>query len=368
MKKLFLIMLILSLVVLLFCVSSASAKSYKIGHDSLYMGDEWMKVTDKAIHLYGEEQGWEIITQNAHFKVEDQIKQMRYFVENGVDGIIWSPVDSKATIGVAEYCKEHGVPTITYNTDVMTDAVAINVRFDSTESATILANEVIDYLTAEYGKPQGVVISIQGDATNDSDRERAEGYKNVFTQYKDITFIEYYTKSDAAKAQQDTFNAIQQYGKPVAIVSQNTTNSRGGLKALEKAGMLVKRGEEGHVFIASIGAAPAYIDLMNDGYADRGLVQPNLFYGPLAMHFLKIVIEEGEDALPVVGETITAEDLSITGGTYDGVTPWAVQTWAPAKIEETNGHKWLKVQGVIVTPDNMNDPTIWGNTAKKWLE
>ncbi len=368
MKQLLTKALLLSMIMLLVIAPVSLAKSYKFGHDSLYMGDEWMKVTDKAIHLYAEEQGWEVITQNAHFKVEDQVKQLRYFVENGVDGIIWSPVDAKATVNVAEYCKEHGVPTVTYNTDVDTDAVAINIRFGAKEAATILANEVVDYLKETNGKVEGVVVSLQGDAANDSDRERAVGYKEVFSQYEGINFVEYYTKSDAAAAQRNAFNAIQQYGRPVAIVSQNTLNARGGVKALERADMLVPREEEGHVFVASIGAAPGYIDLMDEGYVDRGLVQPNLFYGPLAMHFLKVIIEEGEDALPEVGETITAEDLKITGGTYDGVTPWSTQVWAPAKVEENYGHKWLKVQGMLVTPDNMHDPTIWGNTAKEWLK
>lgn len=362
------IVLIFSLVALLLCTPMTSAKKYLFGHDSLYMGDEWMKVCDKAIHFYAEEQGWEVITQNADFKIEDQIKQLRYFVETGVDGIVWSPVDAKATAGIAEYCKEHGVPTVTYNTDVDSDAVAINVRFGSKEAANRLAHEVIAHLEETRGKVEGLIISLQGDAANDADRERAEGFKEVLAEYPDITFIEYFTKSDAATAQRNAFAAIQQYGRPVAIVAQNDLNARGGVKALERAGMLVPRGEEGHTFVACIGAAPGYIDLMEQGYVDRGLVQPNLFYGPLAMHFLTVILEQGEDALPDIGTTITAEDLQITGGEHDGVAPWAVPVWAPATVEELYGHRWLKVSGMLVTPENMHDPMIWGNAAKEWLK
>ncbi len=368
MKKHVMLGLVLGLVVALLCAPVGLAKEYFFGHDSLYMGDEWMKVCDKAIHFYAEEQGWRVITQNADFKVEDQIKQLRYFVELGVDGIIWSPVDAKATAAIAEWCKEQGVPTVTYNTDVDTPAVAINVRFGSYEAAQKLAYEVIAYLEETYGKAEGVVISVQGDAANDADRERAEGYKDVFAQYPDITFIEYFTKSDAATAQRNVFAAIQQYGRPVAIVAQNDLNARGAMTALERAGMLVPRGEEGHVFIACIGAAPEYIELIRQGYADRGLVQPNLFYGPLAMHFLTVILEQGEDALPPIGSVVTAEDLQITGGVHEGVAPWAEQVWAPATVEEAYGHRWFKVQGMLVTPENLDDPSIWGNAAKLWLK
>jgi ABC-type sugar transport system substrate-binding protein len=342
-------------------------KAYFFGHDSLYMGDEWMKVTDKAIHYYCEDNGWRVLTQNAHLKAEDQIKQMRYFVSQGVDGIIWSPVDAVATADVAKFCKDNGVPTITYNTDVKSDAVPITILFDSYAVAQAVANEVVDYLKETYGKVEGLVISLQGDAANDTDRDRGEGYKDVFSKYPGINFVEYYTLSKIEVAETSAFNAIQQFGRPVAIVSQNTTNSRGGMNALKRQGMLVKRGEPGHLFIGSIGGAPAYLDMMKEGFCDRGYVQPNLFYGPLALHYLTVVIEQGEDALPDIGDVVTEEDLKITGGVHD-IDPWKDQVCAPAEVAERWGHRWLKVQGMMVTPENVDDNRIWGNAARVWLE
>ena len=78
MKRHLLVSLVLGLMVALVCAPASLAKEYYFGHDSLYMGDEWMKVCDKAIHFYAQDQGWRVITQNADFKVEDQIKQLRY--------------------------------------------------------------------------------------------------------------------------------------------------------------------------------------------------------------------------------------------------------------------------------------------------
>lgn len=342
-------------------------KAYFFGHGSLYMGDEWMKVTDKAIHNYAEDNGWKIITQDGDLKAEPQIKQIRYFVEQGVDGFIWSPTDAVACAAIAEWAKEQGVLSITYNTDVRTDAVPLTILFDSRAVAQTLAKEVIAYLEETYGEAKGLVISLQGSAANDTDRERAEGYKDVFSQYPGINLVEYYTDSKMEVAEQNAFSAIQQFGRPVAIVSQNTTNSRGGMNALRRQKMLVKRGEPDHVFIASIGGAPGYLDIMKEGYCDRGYVQPNLFYGPLALHFLKVLIEEGEDALPAIGTTVTEDDLKITGGVHE-INPWKDQVWAPAEVAERWGHRWLKVQGMMVTPDNVDDNRIWGNAARVWLK
>ena len=79
--------------ILLATAPKTESKEYFFGHGSLYMGDEWMKVTDKAIHFYAQDNGWKIITQNGDLSAEQQIKQIRYFVEQGVDGFIWSPTE-----------------------------------------------------------------------------------------------------------------------------------------------------------------------------------------------------------------------------------------------------------------------------------
>ncbi|MBN1834355.1 MAG: sugar ABC transporter substrate-binding protein [Spirochaetales bacterium] len=342
-------------------------KAYFFGHGTLYMGDEWMKVTDKAIHYYCEDQGWEVVTLNPDLNAEQQIKDIHSFVAQGVDGIIWSPVDSKACAAAAEWAKSQGVPTVTYNTDVDTSAVPITIMFDSKAAAVTLAETIVADMKAQSGQVKGVVISLQGDASNDADRARAQGFKEVFTQYPDINFVEFFTRSKMDVAQQNTFNAIQQFGRPAAIVSQNTTNSRGGMNALESQGMLVKRGERNHVYIASIGGAPDYLDLMKEGLCDYGFVQPNLFYGPLALALLKTVIEEGEDALPAIGTTVTEDDLKITGGVHE-INPWKDQVWAPAEVGTSFGHRWLQVKGMMVTPDNVEDPRIWGNAARAWLK
>jgi len=367
---------VLSLVLLMICgiamAQGAREKKaddgYFFGHGTLYMGDEWMKVTDKAIHLYCADQGWKVMTQNPDLKAEQQIKDMRYFVAQGVDGIIWSPVDSQALAETAEYCLAQGVPTITYNTDVNSDAVPITVLFDSKAAAMTLAEEAVDYIKETRGAVKGIVISLQGDSSNDSDRSRAEGYKEVFSKYPDIKFLEYFTYSKMDVAQQNTFNAIQQFGKPVAIVTQNSTNARGGMNALEAQGMLIPNtNPKEHVFIASIGGAPDYLDLMKKGLCDRGFVQPNLFYGPLALELLKIVIEQGVDALPAVGTTVNAADILIKGGYHD-IGPWEDPLWAPAEVDESFGHRWLKVKGMLVTPENVDDKRIWGNAARAWLK
>ena len=93
---------------------------------------------------------------------------------------------------VAEFAKSKGVPTVTYNTDVDTKAVPVTVMFDSYAVATELAKQVVEHLNTR-GNVEGVIISLQGDAANDSDRARANGFKDHFDQYSGLKLItDYY--------------------------------------------------------------------------------------------------------------------------------------------------------------------------------
>ena len=359
------------------------ARGYFFGHDSLYMGDEWMRVTDLAIHFWAEDHGHRVLTKNAHFDPATQIKDYRYMVAAGVNAIISSPVDPVATKDITEWVVSQGIPVVTYNTDVDTPAVKITVMFGNKEAAMRVAEKCIEYLKKTQGteEPSGLIIGLQGTEAVDTDKIRAEGYKEVFDKYPGIKYVWFYTKSVMSEAEARAYNAIMQYGRPVAIVSQNTTNGRGGYMALKRAGMTELRGQPNHVWIGSIGAAPEWIKMMKEGKVDYGYVQPNLFYGPLAMYFAIQLIEKGEAGLPKVGQKITCDPNKPNGhqpdGTYNLVItggehlfkPWRTdaQTWFPAKVVTNYGHKWFKVSGMEVTPETADNPSIWGNAAKQWL-
>lgn len=357
---------------------------YYFGHDSLYMGDEWMRVTDLAIHFWGEDHGIRVLTKNARFDPEIQIKDYRYMVAAGVDAIISSPVDAVATKGITEWVVAQGVPLVTYNTDVDTTAVKITVMFGNKRAAVQVAEKCIEYLKEAQGteEPSGLIIGLQGAGAVDTDKVRADGYKEVFDKYPGINYVWFYTKSVMSEAQARAHDSIMEYGRPVAIVSQNTTNGRGGYMALKRTDMTELRGEPDHVWMGSIGAPSEWIEMMKEGKVDYGYVQPNLFYGPLAMYFAIQLIEKGEAGLPNVGQTITCNPNKPNGhqpdGTYNLVItgyehlfePWALdaQTWFPTEVVTNYEHRWFKVSGMEVTPETADNPSIWGNAAGEWLK
>jgi ABC-type sugar transport system substrate-binding protein len=152
--------------------------------------------------------------------------------------------------------------------------------------------------------------------------------------------------------------------------------------ALKRTDMTELRGEPGHVWMGSIGSPSEWIEMMKEGKVDYGYVQPNLFYGPLAMYFAIQLIEKGEAGLPNVGQTVTNNPNKPNGhqpdGTYNLVItgyehlfePWTLdaQTWFPVEVVTNYEHRWFKVSGMEVTPETADNPSIWGNAAGEWLK
>jgi ribose transport system substrate-binding protein len=136
----------------------------------------------------------------------------------------------------------------------------------------------------------------------------------------------------------------------------------GVLQALKNQGMAAPRGEDDHIVLVQLDAGPEVITGIQDGFIDAAIDQPNYFYGPIALEYMdRYVNGDGEDEIPEVGTTITADDLTINPGQHKGVELWSEPIWAPAEIVEKDGHVQFQTNSVTVTEENADEPYLWGN-------
>lgn len=343
------------------------SETLKIGNTIWGMYGSWEHAYIQAGRWYASDHNMMFSTSNALMKAEKQVKDIQHFIDLDMDGIIVGPVSSTAPAGAVEDAKEAGIPVITANSDVDTPAVSMSVSYGNKNATAALAEEVVKYLKNEVkpvGKVSGTVLHLQGSLEMSIGRQRSAGVFEVFEgkenkktdKYPDLRHIVQKTNFQKQPGFTKTYNVLQaERGKIDAIVG-NSTSCRGAAEALKKYGI-----EKGEVFIAAHGGTPPDVDMVKDGWFQRAYAQPTHFYLPIALHYLKLANEEGEGALPEIGETVTEEDLEISGRKHLGVNIWASSSWAPAKIQESYGHRWFKTSGRLITPENVDDPTLWGN-------
>ncbi|MEM3953045.1 MAG: hypothetical protein QXP74_06535, partial [Nitrososphaerota archaeon] len=155
----------------------------------------------------------------------------------------------------------------------------------------------------------------------------------------------------------------------------------GAVEALKSLNMAVPKGKEGHIPVIGIDSSPSIMPLFGEGLVDLVMDQPNLFYGALALKCLRIIKEQGEGALPEIGQKIISDPTKKPGpqsdGSYNlfvedietpkGVRPFKDAYWAPTICAELHGHRWIVCRAVAVTPENYKTIPVWSNVVAPWF-
>ncbi len=348
-------------------VKAQEDRMLRIGNTIWGMYGAWEHAYIQAGRWYAADHNMAFTTANALMQAEKQVKDIQHFIDLDMDGILVGPVSSTAPIRVIEKAKKSGVPVATANSDVETPAVSIAVSYGNKNATAALASEVVEYLKNEVepiGEVSATVLHLQGSLEMSIGRERSAGIFEVFEgkpnkktdKYPNLKHIIVTTNFQKQPGFTKTYNVLQAEGGKLDAIVGNSTSCRGAAEALQKFGK-----KKGDVFIAAHGGTPPDVEMVREGWFQRAYEQPTHFYLPIALYYLKLINEEGEGALPDVGDTITAEDLEISGDQHLGMDIWGNATWAPATIKESYGHLWFQTSGRVVTPENVDDPTLWGN-------
>ncbi|SHK12164.1 xylose-binding protein [Geosporobacter subterraneus DSM 17957] len=134
--------------------------------------ERWIKDRD-IIMAKVEELGAEIIVQNANNDDQDQLKQVKYLLEQNIDVLIIVPNDLKKAASAVELAKKQGVRVISYDRLVLNSNVDIYISFDNIKVGSLMAKYVVDNVQS------GNVLIING-ATSDHNTQLIKyGYDQV---------------------------------------------------------------------------------------------------------------------------------------------------------------------------------------------
>lgn len=358
----------------------AEKKGYFWGDSPYVMTDEWYIALNRALVYYAQYMGDTILTLDPRGSQESQNKDLRYMIAQGVDGIMGCPVTADGAVAVIEEAVGRGIPVVTYDGSANTRKISISILVDNLKIGQQLADEYVKIVEKEKGKIEGTVFVIRDVAENPVQTARARGFVDVIKRFgvEILEFTGYHSVETGKKA---TTEAILAHGDPDLIMSTDLNKTLGAVEALKSLGKAVPKGRSGHIPIIGIDSSPSIMPLFGEGLVDLVMDQPNLFYGALALKSLRIIKEQGEGALPEIGQRIISDPSKKIGpqpdGSYNlfiedietpkGVRPFRDQYWAPTVCAELQGHRWIVCRAVAVTPENYTTLPVWSNVVKPWF-
>lgn len=293
-----------------------------------------------SVTRYATEKGWQVINVNSPRDAELQANQIENLISLGVKAIIAVPVDSQAFCASVAKAKAAGIPIYTIDRAPIGCEVNMTVQADNYLGGKQSAEAIVAFLKEKYGEEKGVVLELQGDMGNNVAQLRSAGFNDVMKEYPNITVISKPTEWQQDKFFQSTLDVVGSQEVDAIYAHSDAVGTIPILQALDQLGKKIPRGEEGHIFLATIDGTPNCLNNIRAGFQDQCSSQPNPDFG-LLVNYVEMELN---------GETIEVGEVVKEGA-----------PWSPAKIEMTETGLMLNLATTNVTPENVDDKSLWGN-------
>jgi ABC-type sugar transport system substrate-binding protein len=259
--------------------SSSAEKSGETKTMAILMmsvADEFIYSVGKKTQQYAESLGYEVTFLNANNDAAVQASQINDVIAKGIDSIVLAPVDAAALSDSVKLINEANIPVTLIDRTVTTgNYVSVN-QADNTQCGYQGGVALV-----EQAKAQGIavedlkVLELMGDLASTSGLERSQGFQKAAAElgFTIVASLPTYWKADTAYSA--TLDAFQTDGNINAIfcasdgvMADSVTN------ALDQMQKLKKKGEAGHIVIATVDGTPGVIKYITEGYIDASCSQP----------------------------------------------------------------------------------------------
>ncbi|NQS88875.1 sugar ABC transporter substrate-binding protein [Patescibacteria group bacterium] len=340
--------------------SVGAAKKYLIGLDTKIVSNTWEMLFAKSFEWYCEDHGYKWISNEARGDPATQLTQSRQMIAMGVDGLIVCAQDADASSPIVDWASESNIPIFTTDADINHPGVKMYIGYSGYIAGQQLGRKLVEYLKNEVepiGEVKGLILEMRGPLGGASAIDRSEGFHSVVDKHPNIKVIQALGEFQETPAKKETEALLRRNPHIDAIYSGNGPMCVGAVEAMKDLGM-----DPTKIFIATIDANPGVLNRIRTGEIDVAVDQPCPFYNPIAVYYLVKYLEEGESALPKVGEVISAEDIDISGKEHLGTNIWAAkEAWSPARIMERAGHLWFQTSALEITRENCDAGYLWAN-------
>jgi len=164
--------------------------------------------------------------------VEEQIRIIEDLIQQGVDGMVVTPTDTKGLAPTIEKVIEAGIPVIIHNTPLASDMPLTFVGFDSFTAGTSLGEWVAGQLGGS-----GKVLILEGPPGHQNALERKDGFLNGLDIGGDFEILDSQTaqwhRSEALRITEDW---LQRFPEIDAIIAANDEMALGASEAVQAAG------------------------------------------------------------------------------------------------------------------------------------
>lgn len=306
----------------------------KVGATVPLLTSPFWQAYNNYVPQMAEEAGLDVLpTVNADNDTQKQITDINNLLNQGVKGLVVTPLDSAAIVAGLNQAERKGVPVVSVDVAPESGKVAMVVRADNRAYGTKACDVIGEKVKS------GKVIQIMGDLASVNGRDRSEAFRECMkTKYSGIKVLEIPADWQAEKAASGLEGLLTANPDVKGIYMQ-----AGGvylaptLQALERKNLKFPVGDPKHIVLVSNDGIPQELEAIRNGELDATVSQPADDYAKYGMYWLKKAM---------AGETFK-EGPTDHGSTVVETMPGILEDQLPAPV---------------VTKENVDDDALWGNS------
>lgn len=317
---------------------STEKKKIQIGmtFDSFII-ERWQKDRDIFVSL-AKDMGAEVNVQNANGDVEEQIKQIDYFIEKGMDAIVIICIDSDSLAESVEKAHDAGIKVIAYDRLIHNANVDMYISFDNYEVGKLMGEAIVG-----GSEPVEKVVMIGGNIADNNVTQVEAGFVDIMTKHN--VEIVGQTHCDGWKAELGgdyIYSNLELLDDVDAIMCGNDNIATSVYHALAE-----NRKADNMILVGQDADLEACQRIVNG-------TQAMTVYKPVE----KLASKAAEDTIALIkGEAVEGEEITfINDGTYD--VPFVVLK--PIAVNEENINEiiinsgfHMKEDVYLYSPDRM---------------
>ncbi|QXV62414.1 sugar ABC transporter substrate-binding protein [Amycolatopsis sp. TNS106] len=305
----------------------------KVGATIPLLTSPFWQAYNNYVPLKAKEQGVEALpTVNADSDSAKQITDINTLLNQGVKGLVVTPLDSAAVVAGLKAAENKGVPVVAVDVAPESGKVAMVVRADNKAYGTKACEAIGAKVTS------GKVVQVMGDLASVNGRDRSEAFRQCMkTKYPDVQVLEIAAEWKADKASSGLDSLLTANPDIKAVYMQ-----AGGVylaptqQALKRKNLYFPVGDPKHVVLVSNDGIPQELAAIRAGELDATVSQPADDYAKYGMYWIKKAM---------AGETFKAGPTD-HGSTVVEIRPGILEDQLPAPV---------------VTKENVDDKALWGN-------
>ena len=275
---------------------AAADDTITVGFSQVGAESDWRTAnTESMKSTFSEENGYNLIFDDAQQKQENQLTAIRNFIQQEVDYIVLAPVTETGWDTVLQEAKDAGIPVIIVDrmVDVSDDSlytawVGSNFKLEGQKAMAWLDA----YLEAKgRGDEEINLVDIQGTIGASAQIGRTEGFDEAVEAHDNWnTIAQQSGEFTQAKGQEVMESFLKSYDDIDVVICENDNEAFGAIDAIKAAGKTC--GPEGDIIVVSFDSVKAAFESMIAGDLNATF-ECNPLHGPRVAEIIQ-KLEKGE--------------------------------------------------------------------------